>query len=384
VREHVYLDHNASTPVDPRVLERMMPWLQGQVGNPSSVHAPGRQARQAIDLAREQVASLVGAHPTRVVFTSGGTEANNLALFGCVPLGGQGGLAVSAVEHPSVVEPARALERSGWELQMLPVDCHGRVLPAAVQDALRRGNRLVSVMMANNETGVLQDVPAVGEAVRGAGALLHTDAVQAASKVPIDFPRCGAHMLSLSAHKLSGPKGVGALIVDKTVELRPMLYGGGQEHGLRSGTENVAGIVGFGAAAELALSDLEKRRAHLLALRRRLETELEGMGDVQVFGDGAERLPNTTMFALAGIAGETLVMSLDRAGFAVASGSACASAGGAPSHVLLAMGVDEEVARGAIRVSFGPSNELEEVDRLCQELRAQRQRLTGHPMTAWS
>jgi cysteine desulfurase len=276
------------------------------------------------------------------------------------------------------------MEQIGWTAETVPVDSLGRVSLAAVEEALARGASLVCVMMANNETGVVQDLAEIGTATRRVGAVLHTDAVQVASKLPIDFRSSGAHLLSLSAHKLGGPKGVGALVKDKSIDLQPLLYGGGQERGLRSGTENVAGIVGFGSAAALALSDLGERRSRVSRLRGRLEAELARLGAVEVFGQGAERLPNTTMFALPGIAGETLVMGLDRAGFAVASGSACASEGGAPSHVLLAMGVDVALARGAVRVSFGPSSDIEDVDRLCRALRLLRQGLGADGMTAWA
>jgi cysteine desulfurase len=378
-----YLDHNASTPLDPRVLDAMMPYLRACWANPSSIHAPGRQARQAIDQAREQVAALVGAHPARVVFTSGGTEANNLALKGYAEVARRRCFAVSAVEHASVLGPALALEHRGWQVDILPVDGEGRLILTALVESLDHCTGLVSVMMANNETGVLQDLPAISEAVRTAGGLLHTDAVQAAGKVPVDFQRCGAHMLSLSAHKLGGPKGAGALIVNNAVELEPLLVGGGQERGLRGGTENVPGIVGFGVAAELAGSEIGQRRERMLALRRKLEAELAAMREVRVFGQEAERLPNTVMFSLPGIAGETLLMGLDRAGFALASGSACSSQGANPSHVLLAMGVDAALARGAVRVSFGPTNELQDVERLCRELGTAQRLRAGSAVAAW-
>jgi cysteine desulfurase len=358
----VYLDHNATTPLDERVLEAMLPFLRGRFGNASSLHRYGRLARGAVERAREQVAALVGTHPSRVVFTGGGSEANNLALKG---IGGEGRTLLSAVEHPSVREPARSLGR--WI--ELPVDRQGRLAPETLADRLRAEDRLVSVMWANNETGVLQDIPALAERCRERGVPLHSDAVQAAGKVPLDFDGSGVRLMSLSAHKLYGPQGVGALVVDKTLEPVALLHGGGQEKGLRGGTENVAGIVGFGAAAELVLAGLAEEGVRLLALRRRLEEGLAALG-IEMFAREVERLPNTVMFGLAGIDGETLLMQLDRKGIAVSSGSACASGKTEPSPVLAAMGVAPELARGAVRVSLGRASSEADVDALLTGLSA--------------
>ena len=237
----MYLDHNATTPLDPRVWAAMAPYLREHYANPSSIHTPGRLIRTAVEQAREQVATLVNAHPAQVIFTSGGTEANNFALKGFMANYPRLHLAVSAIEHASVMEPARALAEQDWRLSIISVDEQGRVMPAALAEAMTGQTRLVSVMAANNETGVLQDIAALGDIVRAAGAIFHTDAVQAAGKLPLDFPASRVHLMSLSAHKIYGPKGVGALIVDRSVELRPLLHGGGQERDLRGGTENVAG-----------------------------------------------------------------------------------------------------------------------------------------------
>lgn len=357
----VYLDHNATTPLDPRVLEAMLPHLSARCGNASSRHEYGRAARRAIDEARARVAAALGAHATEVVFTSGGTEANNLFLKGAAACIKPGVLAISALEHPSVREPARDLSRLGWRTAEIAVDADGRVDPESYAAILAEKPQLVSVMLANNETGVLQDVAAL--AGRARGAWFHSDAVQALGKIDIDFRAlnaAGVHALSVSAHKINGPIGAGALVVDKRLELRALVAGGGQERGLRSGTENVAAIVGFGLACEIAAARLETDGARLAALRDGLERELARLGGT-VFGRGAARLANTSYFALPEIDGETLVARLDRAGFAVASGSACSSAAPEPSHVLRAMAVAPELARGAVRVSLGHDNTEQQV-----------------------
>lgn len=373
----VYLDHNATTPLSGEVLEVMLPYLQGRHGNPSSLHGFGREAREALEQAREQVAALVNAQPASVVFTGGGTEANNLALRGAAGLWDGGEIAVSAAEHVSVLAPAEALGRRGWDVREIPVDAGGRVTGDALAAALSDRTRLVSVMTANNETGVVQDIAALAAQARAHGAFMHTDAVQAAGKMTLDFRACGAHMMTLSAHKIRGPKGVGALIVDKALDLEPQVVGGGHENMRRAGTENVAGIVGFGAAAVEAGRELEARRAHLLMLRERLESFLRTMEGVELFGSGVERLPNTVCFAVPGIDGETLLINLDRAGFAVSSGSACASGSTDPSHVLLSMGVARDVARCALRVSLGTDNTVAEVDAFAECLQGQVRAIRG-------
>lgn len=358
----VYFDHNATTPLDPAVLRAMMPWLTQQFGNASSRHEYGRAARRAIDEARAQVAGAIGAHPGEVVFTSCGSEANNLFIKGAAACLKPGLVAVSAVEHPCVLKPAEHLARHGWRLHKLVVDGAGRVDETAFRDVLAQGPALVSVMLANNETGVLQDVAGLAAQARAVGACFHTDAVQAMGKVAVDFRRlnaAGVHALTLSAHKIGGPKGAAALVLDKGVDIEPLIAGGGHERGLRSGTENVAAIVGFGVACELA-SASSGPLAVLSDLRVQLENGLRALGATQ-FGAGAERLPNTVCFALPDVDGETLVAQLDRAGFALSSGAACSSANPEPSHVLRAMGVAPELARGAVRVSLGLGNTAAQV-----------------------
>ncbi len=367
----VYLDYNATTPLDARVLEAMLPYLREQYGNASSRHEYGRAARRAVDAARQQVAAAVGAHPTEVLFTSGGSEANNLFLKGAAAAFRKAGvLAVSAIEHPCVRNTARQLERQGWQVFELAVDEAGRVLDFALDFAPEQKPRMISVMLANNETGVIQDLPALAARARPSGTRLHTDAVQALGKLPVDFRalnQAGVHAMTVSAHKIYGPKGAAALIVDKRVELVPLIAGGGQERGLRSGTENVAAIVGFGLACELAVSRLATLPIRLAGLRGRLEAGLQALGAV-IFGGAAERLPNTSYFAFPDLDGETLVGKLDRAGFAVASGSACSSAHPEPSHVLQAMGVSGQLSRGAVRVSLGAETSEENIDQFLEAL----------------
>lgn len=370
----VYLDWNATAPLDPAVREAMLPWLDSRFGNASSRHEYGRQARAAIDEARAKVASAVGAHATEVIFTSCGSEANNLFIKGAAALMKPGIVAISAIEHPCVREPARQLRRNGWTLREIAVDAEGRIRPDDWKTALAERPALVSVMAANNETGVLQDVAALATEAKAAGAWFHTDAVQALGKLPVDFRRLGVQAMTLSAHKIGGPLGAGALVLDKRVELAPLVAGGGQERGLRSGTENVAAIVGFGAACEQAAGRVETEARRLIGLREHLETGLVAHG-MRIFSADAPRLPNTVFFAAEGFDGETLVAKLDRAGYACASGSACSSANPEPSHTLLAMGVERNIARGAVRISLGRDTQQGDVEgflatfaRLMQEL----------------
>lgn len=358
---HVYFDHNATTPVDERVLAAMLPYLREQYGNASSRHEFGTVARKAVNRAREQVAALVGVRPAQVVFTSGGTEANNLFIKGAAGMLTPTRIAVSAIEHPCVAKPAAELVRAGWRLRKLKVSANGVVDAADLDAALAEPTGIVSVMLANNETGVIQDVAAIAAKARAAGAWMHTDAVQALGKIAVDFDALNVHAMTLSAHKIYGPKGAGALVVDKRIELRPLLSGGGHEMGMRSGTENVPAIVGFGRACELAGERRGELASRLAAARDALERGLNRMGAV-IFGATAPRIPNTSYFAFAGIEGETLVIELDKAGFAVASGAACSSANPEPSATLLAMEVAPELARGAVRFSLGAPNTLQQVE----------------------
>ena len=373
---HVYLDHNATTPVDDRVLEAMLPFLRQHYGNASSRHELGTQARRAVNIAREQVAALVRVQPSQVIFTSGGTEANNMFIKGAAGYLKPSQIAVSAIEHPCVAKPAQELGRTGWKVRKLAVTADGRIDLSDVRAALNEPTGIVSVMYANNETGVIQDVPAVAELARKARAWIHTDAVQALGKIDVDFAALNVHGMTLSAHKIYGPKGSGALVVDKRIELRPLIAGGGHEQGMRSGTENVPAIVGFGAAAELAAERREAVAQRLQALRAQLESGLHELGAI-VFGEGAPRIPNTTYFAFRHIDGETLVVELDKLGFAVAAGAACSSASIEPSATLMAMGVDRELARGAVRFSLGVANTDDEVARFVQALKGLVKRLKG-------
>ena len=363
----VYLDNNATTPLHPDVLQAMLPLMQATPGNPSSLHRFGRLQKDAVEAAREQVASLVNAQPDQVVFTSGGTEANNLLVKGMAAAPAVPRMAISAVEHMSLLEPASKLGAE-CAVDLIPVDSDGRVTVQTLQQAIRPDTALVSVMSANNETGVIQDIPALAEAASGRKIWFHTDASQAAGKIGVSFRDWGVHAMTLSAHKLYGPLGAGALIVDKRLPLQALLHGGVQEHRLRAGTENVPAIAGFGAAALLAKKELHERAAHTLKLRQAFEAGLSQIPSVSVFAQHAARLPNTVQFGVQGFDGETLLMQLDRMGFAVSSGSACTSGKTEPSHVLKAMGVPAELALSAVRVSFGRDNTAADVERLLQAL----------------
>jgi cysteine desulfurase len=357
----VYFDHNATTALDSRVLEVMLPWMHTQPGNATSRHIFGRSARDAIEYARGQVAEACGAYASQVVFTASGTEANNFAIKGIAAAKPNMQILSSAIEHPCVTRPALALQQSGWSAQQITVSANGKLDLASLKALMTVPTCLVSVMLANNETGVVQDIAAIAELAQSAGTFVHTDAVQALGKINLDFSDLNVHAMTISSHKIHGPQGAAALILDKRVDIQPLLHGGGQEKGLRSGTENVAAIVGFGAACTLAAANVSNFSSHTESLRNQLEAGLKAL-KVTVFGDNAKRLPNTSFFAVDGIEGETLVMALDRKGYAVASGSACSSDSTEPSHVLLAMGVPEDLARGAIRVSFGATNTLAQVD----------------------
>jgi len=348
-----HFDHNATTPLDERVLAAMLPYLQGLYGNPSSLYRLGRIARTAIDCAREQVATLVGAAAGQVIFTSGGTEANHLAFAGLKP-GAR--FALSGIEHPSVLQQAVRLQSQGCQWLKLDVGGNGLLPPDTLAKLKAFRPEFVSIMRANNETGTLEDVCHYAHALRADGSIVHTDAVQALGKIPVAFTELAVHMMSLSSHKIYGPKGCGALVYDKGTPITPLLMGGGQEQGHRAGTENVAAIVGFGKAAELALAELDDNRRHLAGLKAALEQGLKTVPGLTIFAEHTPRLPNTVQFGIAGIDGEMLLMNLDKHGIAVSSGSACASGGSEPSPVLLAMGVAPEQAKTAVRVSLGKAN----------------------------
>ncbi len=362
-----YFDHNATTRVDDAVIEAMLPFFQQEYGNASSRHALGTAARRAIDKAREQVAAAVGVQPVQVIFTSGGSEANNLFIRGAADSMRSGHLFISAIEHPCVLKPVQALtHRTGehWTAHLMAVNQSGQIDVNRAQEEMRTQEPgLVSVMLANNETGVIQDVAAIAAIARERNddTYVHTDAVQGLGKIPVDFSALNVHAMTLSAHKIYGPKGAAALVVDKRLLLKPLIYGGGHENGMRSGTENVPAIVGFGKASELAVARRVENAQHVTQLRDRLERGLVEMGAV-IFGAAVERIPNTTYFALPDVEGDTLVVKLDKAGFAVASGAACSSVNPGQSHVLDAMQVDPILARCAVRVSFGSSNTIAQVE----------------------
>jgi cysteine desulfurase len=364
----VYLDHNATSPMHPEVVDAMLPFLHNPPGNPSSLHSFGRMARSALETARGQVADLLRCATADVVFTSGGTEANNLLLKGYVDMNDARPVVSSEIEHPSILEPLRQLRAEGCPVSLLTVNGEGQIDLDAARALLAGSNpQLLSIIYANNETGVIQPLPELAAMIDRDSCLLHSDATQAVGKIDLDLSRLDLDALSFSAHKLRGPQGVGALVTSRKPR-KLLISGGEQEHKRRGGTENVAGIVGLGKAAQLAGLEMEQRRHYLGQLRDVFETRLANIAGSVVFGQQAPRLPNTTYFALPYYHGETLLMELDRAGFALSSGSACHSMVTEPSHVLSAMGIPDGLALNAIRVSFGMSNSLQDVEMLSSKL----------------
>jgi cysteine desulfurase len=358
----IYLDNNATTPVLPEVLEAMRPYFGERFGNASSIHSYGQETRAAVEQARDSVAGLLGCRASEVVFTSGGTEADNLAIAGLCVAGDH--VISSTIEHHAVLHACKHLEEIGCEATFVPVDGRGIVDPDDVQRALRPNTKLISIMMANNETGVLQPVEEIGKIAAEAKILFHTDAVQAAGKVPIDVRRIGCHALSISGHKMHAPQGVGALYLRKGTKLQPLFYGGRHERSRRAGTENVPGIVGLGKAAELAKHGFEcGEDQKVVALRDRLEQGiLAQVDEAAVNGGGAARVPNTTNIYFDHIDGEAMEIALDLKGLAVSTGAACSSGAIEPSHVLIAMGLRADRARASIRFSLGKQNTDEEID----------------------
>jgi cysteine desulfurase len=368
-----YLDHAATTPLVPEARAAMLRALEDNFGNPSSVHAAGRSAREAVEIAREQVAQAIGAGPSEIVFTGGGTEADNLAVKGAAyKLRGNGNhVVVSSFEHHAVLEAAEWLEHQGYELSQVPVTAEGVVEPDAVSAAVRPSTTLVSVMSVNNEIGTVQDLSRIASAVKRANpnTLVHTDAVQAFGKIPVDVAAWGVDLASFSAHKLGGPKGVGALFVRSHVPVEAIVHGGGHERGLRSGTLNVAGIAGFGAAAELAAKEVYEEGERLLALREDLLDGIRAIvPDVVVNGRLENRVANNLNVCIPGAEGETLLLLLDQAGIACSSGSACQSGALDPSHVLLAIGVPRELAEGSLRFSMGRTTTMADVEAVLEAL----------------
>ncbi len=368
----IYLDANATTPLLPEVVDAMAPFWTTHFGNPSSVHRQGQHARSAVDRARESVAHLLGCRPSEIVFTSGGTEGDNLALFGILKSSARqpAHLITSTIEHHAVLHAAEALARQGVDVTFLPCTSSGLIEPAALQTALRPHTRLVSIMLANNETGVIQPIRQLAAIAHAAGALFHTDAVQAAGKLPLDVNDLGCDLLTITGHKMYAPKGVGALYLRHKLELQPILFGGSHERQRRAGTENVTGIAGFGSAAQLASQWLGNGGpAHLAELRDRLEFGLlatipnSGINGARSDGYKEPRTPNTLNLYFDGVDAEALVIALDLGGICVSGGSACQSGATEPSHVLTAMRLPEPRARASIRISLSRLNTQTEIDR---------------------
>ena len=369
----IYFDHAATTPLDKRVRQAMDQYLNGSFGNPSSMHSAGREAHAGVDEARADVAALIGAQPGEIIFTASGTEADNLAIRGILErLEGGEHFVTSAFEHPAVIETAKYLERRGVDVTYLPVNDDGIISPESLAAALRSNTRLVSIMAANNVVGTIQPVHELAELAHRHGALFHTDAVQAAGKFPLDVTSTPIDLLSLSAHKLHGPKGIGALYVRACVDLQPIVFGGGQEHGLRSATENVAGIAGFGRAAHIARHEMGVETARLVGLREKLFDGISAtIPNAYFIGDRYRRLPGHLCLGFAGQEGEAvkLLLKLDEMGIAVSSGSACsANHAGEPSYALTAMGLDPIRARGSLRITLGRGNNEADVDRFLEVL----------------
>jgi cysteine desulfurase len=360
----VYLDNNATTPLHPRAREAMLPWLGAQHGNPSSIHRFGQAARNAVEEAREKLAVLLGARAPEIVFTASGTEANNAVLFDIAGRTGGGHLVISAIEHPSIREAAARLAKSGWEVTRVSPGADGVVPAEGLIESLRPDTRLVALMLANNELGTLQPVAEVAAACRARRIPILCDAVQAVGKIPVDVDELGVDYLTVGAHKFHGPLGAASLWVRKGVEIAPYLIGGGQERRRRAGTENVAALAGFGEAAAAASDELPMRQTFLAGLRDRFEAELpQRVPGAILHCAGSPRLPNTSHVAIPDVEGESLLIRLDVAGFAVSTGSACSSGTVEPSKTLLAMGLSRDEALSSLRISFGMMNRPEDVDR---------------------
>jgi cysteine desulfurase len=371
----IYLDHAATTPLRPEVLEAMLPYLTEHYGNPSSLHAAGRRARQGLDEAREVVADILGARPREIVFTGGGSESDNLAIKGAAWAASARGrhIVTSSVEHHAVLNTCAMLERQGFEVTYLRVDRYGRVDPAQLAESITDHTTLVSIMYANNEVGTVQPIAEIGAICRERGVLFHSDAVQAGGFLPLHVDRLGVDLLSLGAHKLYGPKAVGALFVRQGTALLPQLQGGSQERQRRAGTENVAGIVGFGRALQLAQGDPATRdgeNVRLAVLRDQLSSGLRAIAGAEPTGHPTERLPNNASLLLEGLEGGDLVAALDLEGIEVSTGSACTSGSTEPSHVLLAMGIDPFLAHGSLRLTAGRATTEADIARTVEVIRA--------------
>jgi cysteine desulfurase len=362
--KRVYLDHAATTPVRPEVAEAMAPYLTDAYGNPSSIHSFGQEAKAALDNARDTLAQALGAEPAEITFTGGGSEADNLALHGVLIANQARGkhFITTMVEHEAVLKTAEFMEKMGWRVTRLPVDEYGRVAPSQVAEAITDDTVLVSVMHANNEVGTILPIAQISQVAHNRGALMHTDAVQSFGQLPVDVDTLGVDLLSLSAHKIYGPKGVGALYVRRGTPIEALIHGGGQERERRSGTENVAGIVGFAEATRLMLQERDFQAERQRSLRDRwIEKALQILPKAKLNGHPTERLPNNINISVEGVEGEAMLLGLDLAGVAASSGSACASGSIEPSHVLLAMGIGPERVRSALRLTLGRSTTEEDL-----------------------
>ncbi|WP_286974894.1 cysteine desulfurase NifS [Acetomicrobium sp. UBA5826] len=368
----VYLDHSATTPVDQKVLEAMLPFFSMDFGNPNSLHAWGRKARQAVDQARDEVSRLINAEPSEIIFTGGGSEADNIAIKGVAFAKKDKGrhIITSAIEHHAVLDTCKWLEKEGFDITILPVDEYGTIRPEELRKAIRPDTILVTIHFANNEIGTVQPIEQLGNICREQGVLFHTDAVQAAGHISIDVKKLPIDLMTMAAHKMYGPKGVGALYIKKGVKIVPLIHGGGQERGLRSGTENTAGIVGFGKAAALASDRLAKEETEKERnLRDRLiDGILEKIEDAMLTGHRTERLPFHASFCFRYIEGESLLLRLDALGIGASSGSACTSGSLEPSHVLLAIGLPHEIAHGSLRLTLGKDTSEEDIDYVLENL----------------
>ena len=369
----IYFDHNATTAIHPEVLDEMMPFYQSQFGNPASNHRFGRKALTAIEEAREKVANAVNAHPSEVIFTTSGTESNNTIIQGIADSYPDTHFGYSAIEHPCISQPIISLTKKGFSSTEISVSQDGLVNLNDLEKSKEVPN-FFSIMLVNNETGVIQDMPSIINWAKKQKVLVHTDAVQALGKVPVDFEGLGVDAMTISSHKIYGPQGIAALILNKKIDLMPYMKGGGKEKGLRSGTENLAGIVGFGKACERVSKNIVTFNETIKPMQAFLEKKLSKMGAV-IFGTRSERIANTTFFSFPKLDGVTLLTALDKKGFSVASGSACSSNNNEPSHVLLAMGVDMELAQGAIRVSLGVDSNPTQVEEFIAALKTEVDRL---------
>jgi len=366
----IYLDNAASTKIHEDVLESMIPYLKEQYGNPSSIHRYGRQAHKAIEKARTQIANLINADPSEILFTSGGTESNNTALYGIAKKNPSSRIITSSIEHDAILEPCKRLEKDGFDLVYLPVDNSGLVDPLILKNNLSENTSLVSIMFGNNEVGTIEPISDFVDICKEKNIIFHTDAVQAIGKIPIDVKKLGVDLLSISSHKINGPKGVGALYIKSGISIDPVILGGGQENGLRSGTENVANIVGFGKACELSQKNLEKNISKMRELRDYLSKKIiHEIPEVVLNGHPETRLPNNIHLTFLGVNGEDLLIKLDEYGIAASTGSACSVQIQKASHVLQAMGFSHEQITGSLRLTIGISNNFEEMDKTVEILK---------------